>query len=948
MQPERWQKCTEIFNTALELPPAERSTYLDQSCSGDSLLRRQVELLLDSHARAGRFIDAPAFESAPELLLGDPDALIGQQLGFYRIHAILGIGGMGVVYLAEDERLGRKVGLKLLPQSLAADEKQLKKLAVEARTASALNHPSIVTIHEIGEFGGTHYITTEYIEGITLRERINQGPVPVTEAAEIAQQIAGALSAAHAAGIVHRDIKPENVMLRPDGYVKILDFGIAQFSQPGASAAGHPATQHLIIGTARYMSPEQARGVAVDARSDIWSLGVLLYEMITGQPPFPGETNTDVLASVLRSDPPPLPRAVPPHLQRIISQALAKDPAGRFQSASEFRRQLQDATHEPRSLSQSAWVTRALVAASVIALAGAWLWLRPNQSVGRSRQSIAVLPLQNLSPDPNDGYFALGIQDEILTRLSKIAAMKVISRTSTQRYQSAPPNLREIGQQLGVTNIVEGSVQRIGNSVKVNVQLIRADRDEHLWAESYSRALNNVFGIEGEVASAIAQQLNVKLTGAEEKALVDRPTSNPAAYEAYLRGIAIESTHVSNSSVLDQAVSGYSEAVRLDPKFALAWSHLAIAHSLLYVLGKETAAHSAGVKTAAERCMALAPERAESWIAQGIYRYRITRNFPGALQAYEEALKRWPNSALALEQIAYLERRMNHWESGLAHHRQAFSLDPNNIKLAEALKGTFLISLRRWDEVDALNARISAFGVDDETTFANRALEMQLRGKLEESSRLLAKIKPDSPNDLFERARISQLVLERRFEEAVTAAQKGLESTSKTAPGPNEEAAVRLTMLGYYQEWAGHTDEARATFSRAVTTMKPSPETVLSITPRKAPCYLALAYAGLGKKEKALEEAKHAVDDYRDDAVDRPFAEWTLAQIQARFGDFDSAIAALPGLLKVPNGIMPGKLRYDPLWDPLRADPRFQKLIAQHSIGEPSPPVKKTVASMSH
>ncbi len=949
MQSERWSRCTEIFNAVVELPPNERTAFLEKTCAGDSTLRRKVDLLLKYHTQSDGFLETPAFENAPELLVGDNEVLLGQQLGFFRIDSILGVGGMGVVYLAEDERLGRKVGLKLLPPSLSSDPKQLEKLKLEARTASALNHPNIVTIHEIGEVDGTYYITTEYIEGRTLRDRMNEGVVPPNEAIDIAQQIAGALSVAHAAGIVHRDIKPENIMLRPDGYVKILDFGIAKFTQTDISSATQTATHNLIIGTARYMSPEQARGSTIDGRTDIWSLGVVLFEMVAGRPPFAGETSTDVIASVLRSDPPPLDRSIPDGLRLTINRAIAKDRAARFQTATELRDRLQQIARSPVPSVTNFRRTLTLLAATIVlALIGTWLWQRPNKLLSSDRPSIAVLPLQNLSADPRDGFFAQGIQDEILTRLSKIAAMKVISRTSTQRYQSAPDDTRKIGHELSVTNLVEGSIQKVGNMIKVNVQLIRADRDEHLWAESYSRPLTDIFSIEGEVATAIAQQLNVKLTGAEEKVLVDRPTSNAAAYEAYLRGVAVESTHVSDNTALTEAAADYDEAVRIDPKFALAWSHSAIAHSLLYVLGKDTAEHSAAVKMGAEKSMALDPQLAESWIAQGIYRYRIVRDFPGALQAYEEALKRWPNSALALEQIAYLERRMGQWETGLAHHRHALSLDPNNIKLMEALKGSFLISLRRYDEVDALNARISAFGVDDETTFANRALEFHIRGQLDKAAELLGKIKGDSVNDLIERARISQLVLERRFEEAIAKAERQLEIASKPGAPLNEDAQARLTMLGYYQEWAGRTSEAHDTFARAVEAMKPSPDTVVPVTPKKIPCYLALAYAGLGEKEKALEQARRAVEDYRDDAVDRPYAEWTLAQIQARFGDTDSAMAALPHLLEVPNGVTIGKLRFDPLWDPLRKDARFQKLIASKAPDEASSELanipKKSVA----
>jgi TolB-like protein len=357
MQSERWRTCTDIFHAALERAPAERSAFLEESCAEDAELRRQVDLLLKYHEEAGEFIASPAVAQTPEFLADDPDALIGQHLGNYRIDGVLGVGGMGVVYLAHDERLGRKVGLKLLPRAFVRDETQLERLKFEARTASALNHPNIVTVHEIGQVESTHYIAIEFIEGVTLRERIRRAPVPPDEILEIAIQVASALVVAHRAGIVHRDIKPENIMIRPDGYVKVLDFGIAKSSHPealpgmDAGVSSRKTQLGLILGTIRYMSPEQARGEVVDARSDVWSLGVVLYEMLAGTLPFDGQTPHQVREALLRDEPQPLEaedRTSAPSLHRIVEECLRKDPGERFQTSEQLLAALREAREGDR------------------------------------------------------------------------------------------------------------------------------------------------------------------------------------------------------------------------------------------------------------------------------------------------------------------------------------------------------------------------------------------------------------------------------------------------------------------------------------------------------------------------------------------------------------------------------------------------------------------------
>ena len=546
---------------------------------------------------------------------------------------------------------------------------------------------------------------------------------------------------------------------------------------------------------------------------------------------------------------------------------------------------------------------------------------QPNDSsaIPASAKSIAVLPFDNLSDDKSNAYFAEGIQDEILTRLSKIAALKVISRTSTQKYKSAPANLREIGRELGVANLLEGSVQRIANAVHVNVQLIRAANDEHVWAESYNRKLDDVFGVEGEVASAIADQLNAKLTGAEEKALTDKPTQNAPAHDAYLRGLALE--NAGHTEELPQAAAAYGQATRLDPKFALAWAHLTVARSRLFFNGVDPGENSAAaVKEAADQALALKPESGEAWIAQGVYRYRVLRDFSGALQAYAEALKRLPNSSFVFQQIAHVERRLGKPDEAVKHYQSAAQLDPNDFDnlftLADVLQ-----SSRRFPEAEAATDRVLQLSPGNETAIAQKTLILQEEGRLKDAADLLAKISANSQDTVVSLARNLQAFYEHRFDAAIAQIQQ---SPPSIAIDPRT-----ITLLGYCQERAGKKDEARATYQRAVAIIKPTATSVVPIDARTLPSTLAVAYAGLGEKEKALAQAREAVTAYDADALAKPNAEMTLAQLQAYFGDPDSAIAALPHLLEVHNGVTVGDLRLSPFWDPLRKDPRFAKLIAE-------------------
>ncbi|HET9362757.1 MAG TPA: protein kinase [Vicinamibacterales bacterium] len=435
----------------------------------------------------------------------------GQRLGPYEVLARIGAGGMGEVYRARDMRLGRDVALKVLPASAAADPDSLARLEREARTASSLNHPNILTIFDVGELAGTHFITAEFVDGETLRSRLARERLPVETVIEIAIQMVTGLTVAHEAGLVHRDMKPENVMIRLDGLVKVLDFGLAKPVGPAADdGVTTMATRAgVVVGTTAYMSPEQARGLPLDARTDLFSVGAVMYEMLAGRRAFEGETPSDVLVAVLEHQPEPLGRHrpdVPGDLSRIVDCCLAKDPALRHRTGRDLLADL-----EPLRAARAA---------------------KPDT---KAVPSIAVLPFASLSPDPDNEFFADGLMDEVIADLSAVRALRVISRTSAMRYKRTEKDLRTIAHELSVRYVLEGTVRRAAMSLRVTAQLIDAETDSHLWAEKYSGRAEDVFAIQEEISRKIVEALQVRLTDGELRILAERPIENLAAYECYLK-----------------------------------------------------------------------------------------------------------------------------------------------------------------------------------------------------------------------------------------------------------------------------------------------------------------------------------------------------------------------------------------------------------------------------
>ena len=952
MTSERWQQVNDLFQLAAERAPEERTTFLQTACHGDEGLRREVESLIAYYERAENFIESPAFEVVPELLTDDrTGAIVGESIAHYRIESLIGVGGMGEVYLARDERLGRKVALKFLPERLTANNTQLSRFKSEARAASALNHPNILTVHEIGTEGNRHFIATEFIEGATLRATLVRGRMSVYDALEVAVQVASALAAAHKAGVVHRDIKPENIMIRPDGYVKVLDFGLAKLTEQQSASDNRDLTitntQHtlagMLLGTPRYMSPEQTRGDKADARSDIWSLGAVIYEMVCGVPAFSGATPSDCIASILKTEAPPLSRvapAAPTELQSILHKALRKNRDERYQTIAEMLADLQSlkgklerAASTPKI--QPAWLWAAAVAAIVLIGIGTLFFARYRSSPVAARspispataqipeKSIAVLPFENRSRNPDNAYFAEGIQDEILTRLSKIADLKVISRTSTQHYKSAPTNLPEIARELGVAHILEGSVQKSGDAVRVNVQLIKAASDSHLWADTYDRKLTDMFSVESEVAKAIADQLQAKLTGREEQVIAAKPTDNPEAYDAYLRGLAYSLKTANTSTNALGAQKYLKEAVRLDPKFALAWALLSYVEARGYITQflQPTVALREEAQQAAEKALTLQPNLGEAILAKGFYHYACLKDYDTAVRYFEQARPLMPNSSRIPESLAYVTRKRGQWDQSESYFNEAERLDPRNVSLltqhALSYKDRRLFP-EAWRKLE----QILNITPDDVDTIMEKAVIAQAEGDLPRASALLASLQPAADDTNALETQAYQAILERRPAQIMSRLKDIL---VKPDPALGFYKGELRFWLGWLQETAGDHAAAQESWRQARSELesflKEQPENHILLGD------LALTNMSLGDMTAALtlSERGMIVNPIEKDAVTGPASIEFFARVAVQAGKADRAIITLQKLLSTsysgPLGpgapLTPALLRLDPMFDPL-------------------------------
>jgi len=927
MNPDRWREIERVFHTALERPENQRAAFLDQACAGDPALRDEVGSLLAQGEHGASFIESPALEVAAKALAQDQSEVrravqreeqwLGKTISHYRIVQKLGGGGMGVVYKAEDTRLGRCVALKFLSEDVWRDREALKRFQREARAASALNHPHICTVYDLGEEAGEPYIVMECLEGQTLKQRLavaavsdrrsvdrrstlqtamGTSPLQTGELLDLATQITDALDAAHRKGIIHRDIKPANIFLTEDGQAKILDFGLAKMARP-VSVAGDSTSElqtaaGAVAGTVQYMSPEQALGQPVDARTDLFSFGSVLYEMATGRNAFPGSTASETIAHILHSQPEAVARFnydVPQELERLIRKCLEKDLHLRYQSAADLRTdllRLKRDTESPRagavppasppamsvaavsdrrdvdrrSTLQTAMGTSPLqrrrarifgiatlaLAGVVAALVGvnvAGLRDRLLTTVGARHgvpvpkiESLAVLPLENLSHDPEQEYFADGMTDELIAELGQIEALRVISRTSVMQYKGVKKPLPQIARELNVDAVIEGSVLRSGNHVRISAQLIQANPEKHLWARSYERDLNDVLALQSEVAGAIANEIKIKVTPQEQARLASARPVNPEAHEAYLKGRFYWNLRTKEG--VNKGKEYFQQAIEKDPGYALAYAGLADSYEILSdwaLMPPREALPRA--KAAALKAVEMDETLGEAHVSLGAARRDYDLDWVGAEKEFKRAIELNPGYATAHQWYAeYL--------SAMGRHKEA------------------LAEVKRAQELDPLSPIINAYAG---MVFFNA----------------------------------------RRYDEAIAQLQSTLELNAEFYP-------AHYYLGGVYEQEKRYA-EAISEYQKAITLQ---PDDI------KLPLCLACVYAAEGKRPEAVNILSHM----EELSMRRCVPSYTMALAYAALGDAGRAFARLQKAYE-DREVEVIFLKVSPPNDRLRSDPRFQDLL---------------------
>jgi eukaryotic-like serine/threonine-protein kinase len=775
MAPDLQKRAREIFNAALDRNPGDQAAFLREACAGDEALLNEVESLLVSQQEAQTVIESRTEAIAPGSVAAT-QSLAGREVGPYHVLSLVGVGGMGEIYLAKDTRLDRRVALKLLPGKYTGDENSLRRFVREAKAASALNHPNIITIHDIGQIDDLQFIATEFIEGHNLRQRMRSARMKIGEAVDIAIQVTSALAAAHDAGIAHRDIKPENIMVRPDGLVKVLDFGIAKLTERQAGLmgggtgdiSGISTLPGIVIGTPRYMSPEQARGQKIDERTDIFSLGTVIYEMIAGRLPFEGETATDVIAALLGNDPPPLSTylpGVPQWLEQIVAKALTKGCEQRYQTAKELQTDLKrlreglnyqarldqhvayalQNTHnenktippqqnyntvvdvkperdyrtvadtppggpplikeeteeiKPESVAPLNSTARSVTARArratmrlrivggallAVALVGLIFFFRPfgktpGTEAGAGLHSIAVLPFKSLSGSNTDEYLGVGLTDSLITRLNAIKQVSVKPTSAVLKYGRADQDPVAAGRDLGVDAVLEGTVRKSGERIRVTVQLVSVKTGGQLWADTFDEKASDVFTVEDRVSTRVTSTLRLKLTEEERRQLAKRATGSTEAYDMYLKGRYYWNKRTPDT--LMKSTEFFDQAIALDPSFALAYAGLADSYVLLgsRIYGVLPPGETMPkAKRAAIKAIELDETLAEAHTSLGLVKLRYGWDWAGAEQSFKRAIELNPQYAPAYQWLSDYFMAMGRNDEAIAEIKLAREADPSSV-----------------------------------------------------------------------------------------------------------------------------------------------------------------------------------------------------------------------------------------------------------------------------
>ncbi|MEO8648846.1 MAG: protein kinase [Acidobacteriota bacterium] len=867
---------------------------MNEGCANDPKLRAEVQKLLDSFERSDDFIEHPAANEVASLLLDrSPTLKEGQRFAHYEIIRQIGEGGMGEVYLAQDGTLDRKVAIKILNDRFSGKESNLKRFVQEAKAASSLNHPNILVIHEISISDDANYIVSEYVEGKTLREVIQESRVTLSEILDITIQISNALATAHGADLIHRDIKPENVILRPDGYVKILDFGLAKLLNPksigleASTVAQNETAKGIIMGTVNYMSPEQAKAEKVDERTDIFSLGVVIYELVAGKTPFAGDSISETFANLINREPQPLTRFtanVPEELQRIVVKTLRKNKDDRYQSIKELYSDLKtlredlafdkrvesslpfagkktavlpvttgipfENTVEAKQNTTGEMIRRkpySIIAVSIIliGLMGAgyyFFWGNKASSGPGARKSLAVLPFVNSEKDPNVEYLSNGITENIVNNLSQLSSLRVISTNSAFLFKNDQSDTRTIAKKLGVETLVTGDIRRLDDKLIINVHLINAADDSAIWGNQYVRPATDILAAQNEIALAVAQNLRLKLTGVEQRQLAKRPTENVEAYDLYLRGRS--QVFKLTPAEINSGIKYFEQAIKIDPNYALAYAGISDAYRSL-ALGSEMdpTLYLPKSSAAANKAIETDDTLSEAYTSLGATNF-WSWDWNAAESNSKRALVLNPSSAAAHLFYAHLLSNLGRNSEALAEIKVARESEPL-FPFVGALEGQFLLHA----------------------------------GKLDESIERLQKTIELAPNFWMPHLFISSAYIEKgMFDEAIAEARKA----EQLSPAQT----VSMAFAGYALARSGRRDEARIVLEKLLK---------LSNDKFIPQDHIAMIYNGLGETDKALEWLEKGYDAH------------------------DPKMAFL---------------KVEPKWNNLRSEPRFVELMKKMNFEE--------------
>jgi len=872
--------------------------------------------------------------------------MIGQTVSHYKILEKLGEGGMGAVYKAEDTRLGRTVALKFLPPELTQDESSKARFIHEAQAASALDHPNICTIHEIDEtVDGRMFICMACYDGKTLADKIAERPLELDEAVDIAMRVAEGLAKAHGQGIVHRDLKPANVLVTNDGQVKIVDFGLAKL------AGRTKLTKNgMTAGTVAYMSPEQAKGLEVDSRTDIWSLGATLYQMITGQLPFKSDYDEALVYSILNEAAEPitaLRSGVPLELERIVTKCMHKDPAERYQTAEDLSADLLHLTRTPidhahrsrrggpAARERRYWRMWPLVfglLAVAVSVAIVWRFRTPPTSPSDSdKVMLVVLPFENLGP-PDDEYLAVGVTEEVTSRLASIKELAVISRKSAVHYAGTDKTTKEIGSELGVQYLVEGTIQWAKydgkpSRVRITPELVRVTDDTRLWSKAYDRVIQDVFEIQSDIALQVVEQLGLTLLASDRALVADRPTDNLEAYHAYLRGGYYTGTPHFTQERWMQAVDSYTKAVELDPTFAMAYAKLSEAHARLYYYYTDRSPERRELaRSTVEKARRLAPDKPETHLALGYYHLMVERDVEQGLAEFEIAARDLPANAEVLEAKGDGYRQQGKWREALDQYEMACRLSPRNSSPLVEIGLTGWLCRRYPDALEAADKAI-ALAPDQDWPYLTKGLILwSWHGASEETRKTFEAVSPDQrwlPWIWY-----WQYVYEGEYREAI--------NYMSSIPGGWVKIKIDAKPKELYQaivyDAIGEPEQALAAYETSRTLLEAKVKEYPD-DPRYHSS-LGVAYAALGRKDDAILEGRRAMELLpvsKDAVYGLPYVH-DLAHIYTLSGDYQRALAMLEEILSNPSSLSVPLLKVDPRWNRLRDQPGFRQLLTEFAV----------------